>query len=74
MIEVKVTQIGNSLGIVLPKEALSHLDVEKGSKLTLTKQSHGILISSLDPEFDQAMEIAREGMRKYKNALNELAK
>jgi putative addiction module antidote len=74
MIEVKVTQIGNSLGIVLPKEALTHLGVEKGDRLTLVEQPGGIFISGLDPDFAKTIEIAEEGMRRYKNALTELAK
>lgn len=74
MIEVKVTQIGNSLGIVLPKEALSILGVEKGSVVHLVEQSGGLFLSAFDPQFAEAIEIAQEGMKKYKNALRELAK
>ena len=74
MIETKVIQIGNSLGIVLPKEALEALHVEKGDHLTLFKQDDGLLLSSVDPEFEATMAIAREGMNRYRNALSELAK
>ena len=74
MVEVKVTQVGNSLGIVLPKEIIKRLGVEKGSKITLVEQSKGFFLSSYDPDFAQAVEFAQEGMNRYKNALSELAK
>lgn len=74
MVEVKVTQVGNSLGVVLPKEVLQSLGVEKGSKLTLVEQPQGFLITGFDPDFSKAVEIAQEGMKRYKNALSELAK
>lgn len=74
MVKVKVTQVGNSLGIILPKEVLSKLEVKKGSEITLVEQPKGFLISSFDPEFEKAIEIAQEGMLRYKNALSELAK
>ena len=74
MIQVKVTQIGNSLGIVLPKEALAHLGVAKGEKLSVVEQANGVLLTTLDPDFEAAVEVARKGMKKYRNALSELAK
>lgn len=72
--EIKVTQIGNSLGVILPKELLERLGIEKGDRLTVVEQSNAVTLTPLDPEFAETMEIAREGMRKYRNALNELAK
>jgi putative addiction module antidote len=74
MVQAKLTQIGNSLGIILPKETLSHLNVDKGATLTIVEQPGGIFISGLDPDFAKTIEIAEEGMRRYKNALTELAK
>jgi putative addiction module antidote len=72
--EIKVTQIGNSLGVILPKELLERLGIEKGDRLTVVEQSNAVTLTPFDPEFAETMEIAREGMRKYRNALNELAK
>lgn len=74
MVELKVTQVGNSLGIILPKDILSKLGVSKGSKITLVEQPKGFYLSSFDPEFSKAIEAAQEGMARYKNALSELAK
>ncbi len=74
MVEVKVMKIGNSLGIVLPREVLTHLGVEKGDQLKLAMQPGRLLVTALDPDFEKAMEVAREVMNRNKNALAELAK
>jgi putative addiction module antidote len=73
--ETKVRKIGNSLGIVLPREALHALKVEEGAKLYLTGGPEGSLrITPERPGFKEKMEIAERGMQKYRNALRELAK
>lgn len=74
MIEVKVVQIGNSLGIVLPKDVVNYLDIEKGSKLTIVREKGGVYVTGFDQDFDEAMAIAKRGMKRYKSALAELAK
>lgn len=74
-IETKVRKIGNSLGIVLPKEALNTLKVEEGATLYLTAGPGGTLRVTPDqPGFEDMMKIAERGMQKYRNALRELAK
>lgn len=74
-IETKVRRIGNSLGIVLPKEALNALKVEEGATLYLTEAPEGALrVTPEKPGFKEMMEIAERGMQKYRNALRELAK
>ena len=74
-IETKVRKIGNSLGIVLPKEALSALKVGEGATLYITESPENSLrVTPADPEFAKMMEIAEKGMQKYRNALRELAK
>jgi putative addiction module antidote len=74
-IETKVRKIGNSLGIVLPKEALSALKVEEGTTLYLTEAPQGALrITPERPQFAELMAIADRGMMRYRNALRELAK
>ncbi len=74
-IETKVRRIGNSLGIVLNKEALSVLKVEEGATLYLTAAPEDSLrITPGSGEFSEFMQIAERGMRKYRNALRELAK
>jgi putative addiction module antidote len=74
-IETKVRRIGNSLGIVLPKEALQRLRVEEGSTLYLTEAPNDSLSITPDrPGFKEKMEIAESLMHRYRNALRELAK
>ena len=74
-IETKVRRIGNSLGIVLPKEALNALKVEEGATLYLTEAPENSLRVTPDrPGFSEMMKIAEQGMQSYRNALRELAK
>ncbi len=73
--KTKVRKIGNSLGIVLPKEALQAMKVKEGAVLYLTEAPESALrITPEQPGFDDMMAIARTGMQKYRNALRELAK
>jgi putative addiction module antidote len=71
---LKLTQIGNSVGIILPKEILARLKVEKGDQLFLTEAPDGYRVSNCDPEFAVQMKAAEEIMRKRRNVLRELAK
>ena len=74
-IETKVRKIGNSLGIVLPKEALQALNVEEGETLYLTESTeNSVRMTAEQAGFQDLMEIAEAGMKKYRNALRELAK
>lgn len=70
----KVTTVGNSAGIVLPKEALAKLRVQKGDTVYITEAPDGLHLAAYDPEFVEDMEIAERLMRKYRNALRRLAK
>jgi putative addiction module antidote len=74
MITLRVTKIGNSLGVVLPKEALARLKVEQGGSLFLTEAPDGYRISVYDEELGVQLAEARNIMRKRRNALRELAK
>lgn len=69
-----VTQIGNSTGVILPKEAIARLKVKKGDSVFLTETPDGYSLSPYDPDFEAQMMAARKGMAKYRNALRELAK
>ena len=69
---VTVTQIGNSTGLILPKEAAARLKVKKGDTVYLTETPDGYSLTPYDPEFEEQMSIARKGMSKYRNALHEL--
>lgn len=71
---LKVTRIGNSLGVVLPKEALSRLRVEQGDALYLVESPEGYRLTAYDPAFEAQMKSAREIMKRRRNVLRELAK
>ncbi len=75
MTSLKVRQIGNSLGVVLPKEVLTRLNITDGDVLYLTDLlDNSIQITSFDPAFEDQMKAAEEIMEKYSNTLRELAK
>lgn len=74
MIALKLTQIGNSTGVVLPKEALEKLHVSKGDVIYLTETPDGFRITPYDSEFERQMTVAKEAMKKRRNVLRELAK
>ncbi len=74
VIETKLRAIGNSTGIVLPKEVLTELDLKQDDKVFLVKTDDGYKITPYDATFKKQMEAAEEGMRRYRNALRELAK
>ena len=74
MVKLKVTTVGSSAGIVLPKEVLARLRIAKGDTVFLTESPDGFRITSYDPEFEEDMILARKVMRKRRNLLRELAK
>ena len=74
MLKVKVTPIGNSMGIVLPKEALTKLKTGKGETLYLVDSPEGFMLTPYRQDLEQQMEAAEKVMKKYRNALHELAK
>jgi putative addiction module antidote len=74
MLKLKVTKIGNSLGVVLPKEMLARLKVEQGDALFFTEAPDGYRITPYDEELGIQLAEAREIMRRRRNALRELAK
>lgn len=71
---VKVTTVGNSVGVTLPKEVLAKLRVGKGDTLCLTETPDGVLLTPYDPLFAKAMEAAETIMRENRDALKALAK
>ncbi|KQX30233.1 AbrB/MazE/SpoVT family DNA-binding domain-containing protein [Variovorax sp. Root434] len=75
MSALKLTQIGNSVGIILPKEVLASMNVGKGDTVYLTRAANGgVTITPYDDEFERQMEAARRVMKKRRNVLRELAK
>ena len=75
MTQLKVRPVGNSLGVVLPKEVLARLNLKNGDSLHLTEAADGSMrITPYDSAFEAQMRIAREGMGRFRSALRELAK
>ena len=74
MAALKLTQIGNSVGVILPKDILARLKLSKGDTLHLTETPDGIALTPYDPAFDEQLEIGREFMREYRDTFRALAK
>lgn len=71
---LKITKIGNSAGVILPKEVLARLRVGLGDTLHLTEAPDGVRLTAQDPDFAEDMEMAEEIMREDRNILRALAK
>ncbi len=75
VLQLKLRRVGNSVGVVLPKEALARLNARDGDSIYLTETTdNGFRITSGNPEFARKMKIAESLSRRYRNALKELAK
>jgi putative addiction module antidote len=76
VLELKLRKVGNSVGLVLPKEALAVLNAGEGDSVTVSSADDGTLRLSTvkDAEFARQMTIARDLMKRYRNTLRELAK
>ncbi|GGN63320.1 transcriptional regulator [Novosphingobium indicum] len=71
---LKITKIGNSAGVVLPKEVLAKLRVGLGDTLHLTEAPDGVRLTATDPDFAAKMDVAEEIMREDRDILRVLAK
>lgn len=71
---LKLTAIGNSVGIVLPKEVLARLRVERGDSLYLTETPGGVELTAYRPDFAEQMELAEDIMRENRDVLKKLAR
>ena len=75
ILELKLRKVGNSLAVILPKEALARLNAGAGDSLFITEAPEGSFrLSSADPNFQKQMQSAEKVMRRYRNTLRELAK
>ncbi len=74
MTALKLTQIGNSVGVILPKEVLARLKLEKGDTVFLTDAAHGINLSPYNPTLEEQLKAGREFMREYRDTFHQLAK
>jgi putative addiction module antidote len=68
-----VIPVGNSSGIILPKETLARLNIQRGDTLYITEGPEGIRLSPFDEDFARQMEAAREIMRENRDVLQRLA-
>ena len=73
--KLEVKRIGNSTGVILPRELLGELNLAQGDWLYVTQNADGtVRLSPYDPSFEKGMKIAERAMKTYRNALAELAK
>jgi putative addiction module antidote len=71
--QLTVKKRGNSLSVIIPKEIATQLNIEDGDSIYLTQTPNGYELSVTDPDFAKKMDIARQGIKKYRNALINLA-
>lgn len=74
MSALKITQIGNSVGVILPRELLARLKVEKGDTLFWTEAAHGVTLTPYDPDLVDQLKLGREFMHEYRDTFHQLAK
>jgi putative addiction module antidote len=74
MTTLKLTQIGNSVGVILPKEVLARLKLGKGDTVYLTDAAGGVTLTPYDPALAAQLERGRGFMREYRDTFHQLAK
>lgn len=75
LVETKTRKVGNSVGLILPKEVLNRMNLQEGDRVFLTEAADGgFRITPHDPEFEKQMAAAQSVMKRYRNTLRELAK
>ena len=71
--KLKITTVGNSAGVILPKELLARLRLEKGDELHALETPDGIRLTAYDPQLAAQMEVAEQVMREDRQVLRKLA-
>jgi putative addiction module antidote len=72
--KLEIKKIGNSTGLILPKELLARLRLEQGDWVFATEMADGgVRLTPYDPTFEKGMKVAEKAMKTYRNALAELA-
>ncbi len=74
MTALKLTQIGNSVGVILPKDMLARLKLEKGDLLYVTDAPDGVNLTPYDPALDEQVTAGRQFMREFRDTFHQLAK
>jgi len=73
-VELKIRKIGDSLSASIPQEILEKMNVGEGDSLYVIQTPDGIYLTPHDPEFEEAMDAAKDITNRYRNAMKELAK
>ena len=71
---LKLTQIGNSVGVILPREVLAKLKLEKGQTVFVTETSEGIVLTPYNPELEEQVQAGRAFMQEFRDTFHQLAK
>lgn len=75
VLELKIRKVGNSVGVILPKEALTHLKAGEGDTVTVTEAADGSLrISQHKPDVAKQLAVVQDVLKRYRHTLRELAK
>ena len=74
MSALKLTQIGNSVGVILPKDLLVRLKLKKGDALFWSEAANGVTLTPYDPAIDEQLKLGREFMHEFRDTFHQLAK
>jgi putative addiction module antidote len=74
MLKLKITTIGSSAGVILPKEALARLKVGKGDQLFMVETKDGYLMTPYNPSVEEQLKIGQDFMKEYRDTFRALAK
>jgi putative addiction module antidote len=74
MTELKLIQVGNSVGVILPKEMLALLNIDKGDTVFVTRTPGGVTLTPYNARVEEQVELGREVAREYRDTLRALAK
>lgn len=72
--KIKIRKVGNSLGVLLPKDLLEDMKVEEGAELSIEKIDGVYHVTPVDPHFERLMAVYQDVVSRYRNTLRELAK
>ena len=71
--KLKLSAIGNSTGVILPREVLERMRVQRGDELSVVETPDGIMLTPYDPELAEQMDAAERVMREDRDLLRKLA-
>lgn len=72
--EITMRRMGGSIGATLPKDIVDRMNIQEGDRMVVLETEDGVLLKPYDPHFERVMQAAERGMRRYRDALRELAK